>query len=240
MSFGPSCLAVGPTAQSEKGWELIQEHVIQKRTGVTVTPIGIRINALKSTWSVVSQAPNWDAVIYCRADRTICRVPYAKWSKSGFSLPATTDELTVIPTSPSFRTGTIQIGSSKVPVTFMRWQGPAPALGDMMFQSKGKPTECVFTIISSKMFDAPVQVRQLLRQIYDMPSCDGIPLGFSASSEQRPLLATFEVKSIQLPPELFDLPTGFKTVKTEMEVWVNAEDKDKINDFGELLGAPGK
>jgi hypothetical protein len=65
-----SSLADGQPAKTLPGWELIQAHVGQKLLRVQTTAKGIRIDAVRSTWSIISQAPKWDAVIFSRADKT--------------------------------------------------------------------------------------------------------------------------------------------------------------------------
>jgi len=209
--------------------------------GVRITSKGIRLDSLNASWSIVSEAPKWDAVVFSKADKTICWVPYATWSKVGFTVIDAGDDLEVTPTAPSVQAAAMPIGGYKsLPVNVVRWQGPAPALGGFMFQSKAQPTMCEFTFVTSRAIQAPLQVAQLLNQFYRLPRVGGIPIRLSVSSEQRAMMETLAIKSTQLSSAIFDLPTNYKRVKTEQQVLVNAKDRQKITDFGQLLGAPEK
>jgi len=230
-----SCLAVPAT--KIKGWKILQTHAMQKRTSLYVTSRAVRIDNLDATWSIVAQAPDWDAVVYSRADRTFCKVPYLKWSKIGFPSFFVAEDVVSVPKNISSEAGVFNLaGKESLPVKILHWEGKAPTIATMMFRSKTAPALCRFTLVTTSAVDAPKEVKQMLEQYFRLPQTDGIVIKLSNSSERRPMLDTSLLKPVDFFSNVFLLPDGYKQVKSESEVWVNANDKKKINDFGELIG----
>jgi len=236
-----ACLSAPlPAKKVESGWTLTQAHFAEKLLSLRVSNHGLRIDALKATWGVICVAPDWDVVIFSNGDKTICRVPYKNWSIGGFRMYVF-DDVPVLPKIHSVRTTRDSIGPyGELPVTQLTWKGLTSSAEDMMFQAQVRPRKCSYQLETTPLIVASPQARLLLMQLYHLPPISEFPIRFLNSVDSRPRLQTIELRKVDLASDVFTPPVGYRSVKTENEVWVDADDKAKIDDLGEMMGAPGK
>jgi len=227
--------------RAEKGWALVQAHFVEKQLSLHVSSHGVRIDSLRETWGIICVPPDWDAIVFSRGDKTICHVPYKRWSKLGVSVVNFNQEVPVLPKTHLARQSRDAIRPyGGLSVTHTSWKGSASTAEDLMFQAQVRPRVCTFALETTPLINAPLQVRQLLSQFYRVPETSEFPIGYSNSFEARPLLHTLDLRHVDVPDDVFAPPVGFRTVQSETDVWLNDGDKAKINDLGELMGAPGK
>ena len=219
----------------------MQAHFVEKQLSLLVSSHGVRINSRTETWGIICVPPDWDALVFTRGDKLLCRVPYKRWRTSGLGVVTVGDDVTELPKTKLVRQSRDAIGPyGRLSVTHTSWKGAASSPDDMMFQAHVRPRACTYALATTPLINAPPQVRELLSQFYRVPQTSEFPIGYSTSIEARPLLHTLELRKVDVPDDAFALPVGLRTVKNESDVWLNARDKAKINDLGVLMGAPGK
>ncbi|HEY9717573.1 MAG TPA: hypothetical protein V6C69_08890 [Trichormus sp.] len=217
---------------------MLQEHVSEKELKLLVCERGVRIQAVRGSWVMISTAPDWDAILFSRYDKTICRVPYKNWSKTGFRVINVDDAEVEMPKLHAANAGHDTVSPyGTLSVTTNSWKGSSASSVDMMFQSRGGPSKCEFQLETTSAINTSPQVMQLLHQLYRIPELGEFPIQFSNSLHSRPMLHTLELRRVDVPDSAFIPPSGFKKVNTETAVWINDSDKAKIKDFGEMMDA---
>lgn len=238
-SLSNPCLCAPSSPKSaEKGWSLTQDHCSQQLMSVRITENGVRLDKIQGTWTIMAVGPSWEATLYSRGGKTICRVPYKTWCKGGFRIDF--EEMTTIPQQHSVRQSRASFSPyGMLPVTQTAWKGTSASYEDMMFRSEVRPRACSFLLETTPKITVAPQVRVLLAHFYHVPLTSEFPLEYSNSVDSRPRLHTLDLRQIDVPSDLYTPPSGFQLVKSEQDFWVDRGDKAKINDLGELMGAPG-
>jgi hypothetical protein len=224
---------------AEKGWSLTQAHCTEKLMLVRITEHGVRLDTLRGSWTIMAVGPSWEATLYSRGGRTILHVPYKNWSTTGFRRDL--EEMATVPQQHSVRQSRASISPyGTLPVTQTEWKGTSASYEDMMFRTAVRPRACSFLLQTTPKITVAPQVRLFLSHFYHVPLTSELPLEYSNSVDSRPRLHTLELRQIDVPGDLYTPPVGYRAVKSESDFWIDAGDKAKINDLGELMGAPGK
>jgi hypothetical protein len=180
---------------------------------------------------VLCKSPRWDAICYDRGGKTICTVPYSRWSKEGFPALNATNETDPPPRDCPGRT-TKYMGVAAV---VKQWEGEAPKILMMAEQQVGA-RRCGYLLVGTTAIDTAPQVKLFLRQILEVPDIAGVPLRFSASTQRESaMLSTLEIKQTQFDPSIFVAPIGYKALKSYADVFLNDQDRMDINDASEML-----
>ena len=229
-------LALAASTEKLKGWKLVQNHNMHKITTVWLTDQAVRVDNNDAGWHITSSAPTWDAIVYSNADKTYCRVPYAQWSKRGFALLSVVEDTIPVPTKTFNQIGEMKLPGGILAVNIAHWSAKSSDVGSMMFRSREQATLSNYTLLTTSALPATKEERLLLSYYYQMAPLNEVAIKFSVSSEKRPMLETASLQSTEFSKDDFALPKGYRKVSDESEVYLNAKDKSKIDDFGQLIG----
>jgi hypothetical protein len=239
-SLSNAGLAAPSSAKNaEKGWSLTQDHCSQHLMSVRITEHGVRLDKVNGTWTIIAAGPSWEATLYSRGGRTMFQMPYKDWCTAGFHTDF--EDLTTVPQQHSVRQSRVSISPyGTLPVTQTEWKGTSASYEDMMFRAEVRPRACSYSLETTPKITVAPQVRLLLSHFYHVPLTSELPLEYSNSVDSRPRLHTLELRQIDVPSDLYTPPVGYRLVKSATDFWFDSGDKAKINDLGELMGAPGK
>lgn len=212
----------------EKGWQLGQMHYDHKAVTILIGAKAVKIIGRSWDWGALCKAPNWDAVCYDKNNKKICTVPYSQWSKQGFPAFGLTYE-----TAPPPKDCVARPSSRRGVATLVKvWEAEAPTIG-IMYEPKSGSKRCVYTLTAASAIETAPQAKLFLRQFFELPEIDGVPLEFTTSTQPNmPVLSTREVKPVQFSAGEFVAPTGLKVLRNYTDVFTDEQDKQKIEDAG--------
>jgi hypothetical protein len=234
VSHANACYASAPSTNSQTGLKLEQSNKYLGDCTVYLSPTAIKITDTHSGMITVSKAPDWKVTMFNNRAKTIFETDiknirsYIAKATALFSSKLVTE----VPLEKRGR-------NSWLHLNLVHYESTKAyeklAHDDYMNQNKGEHTfkHCEYDLADRINF--PKEEGILLARIYDLPVKDGIPIRYKCfylDGDSRLMLTTLAIKPVKFAASEFDLPKGYKKVKTETETRLDPDiDKGVINLF---------
>lgn len=235
VHFGASAL---PANADDKGWILTQKSLMMGDMYLYVSPQGFKFVNPKAGVNFVTRSPNWDVVMF--NDRT--KVCYS----------ATLDTFKRQVTS-NFNQRRAELGQAK-------WQkGSASniaslratqyvmndAAGVQSRVQRGKHAQqhlkgADYWVCED--IQVPPQLADLLSSMYGLPNTMHVPLRLSVTTAEQGTkmqLDTYRSQSCPIPISYYSMPSGYRPVKSSVEVMADEDTKQIIDDMAKDLSNEG-
>ncbi len=225
------CLSRPVRGRSEPGWAIRQSSNFAGTVFSDLTPHALRMHIGRLGLTIITKAPQWNALVFNENSKTYADLPYQRWQQR-FSINAKSsyrDErgrlaLTVQNTG---RTMTIEHYKA-----YECW-----------VVRKSEPKKHIAEQKISQLWIAsdiklPPQIAQIFCSHLGIPAQKGIPLKASRDTNGKmvSVLETLSVDRRQMPGSNFDPLPGYKKVKNEIELVMGESSDEAMND---LLDIPG-
>lgn len=188
-----------------KGWIFDQSSDEGGRGETIISPKGVRIK-LKTLVAVLA-APKFDAIIYDTSSKKYIFLSHSDWTRKY----ETKDHRKAIETNRTTKVA---------------------GMNSRCYQIAGKSTKDVwFSTDVPISDDMSVFVGNILR----VPSGHGMPLRMEVTKSQGArvkIFDTLKVSSAKIDPKIFQAPTGYKKVDSELQLFVK---EDSLKDMGGFL-----
>ena len=234
-SFVSKCSADEVPNKTEKVWAIKQNHPLLQIIDVFIVPSALRIDIVDNGFSVIACAPKWDAIIFRPKEKVYFRTSYHDWLTNGFQaieLAFNTDEKPINPNMAA----THALGFAAQALTWKSYMQRSGELSSL----PGDKIPCLFEYLLGTSETFPRQAGELLQRFYKLPIASGFPLSLKASNymgQRFELLSTKQVSRMDLSPDLFKEPTGFKPVKSEMAIIVDQSTRKEIEEWGRMMNS---
>jgi len=193
-------------APTETGWVVDQQSEERGRTNIKWTDKSMVLTS--KLMSAILVAPKFDATFFNEGTRKYVLIPHADWSKR--YAPGKKAIKGPFP-------GEIIAGFKTSKYT---WPTKNPHKSVELWATKDLP------------MSGPLQ--EFVSSTIGIPPSVGMPLKMVTKFDDRPAridMLTKSIKKAKLPKSTFELPKGFKKVKSEMELLLGGDDEGGIDAF---------
>lgn len=232
-----ACLALPGQALAEAGWSIMQTakgSPMGSGATIVITPSGMRTSDPKSGVSMFTKGPQWNVVLFNTQTRNIYQTTLQGWIQSIEKRRGNAGG--------RFSGATWKRGQTAVNIAganaYEFLTDRPPTNGGRQVKGPDGRLRYVPAISGAKLYVAqdiatPEEVSRLISQIYGVPDCKRIPLKLIVNEQGKPPLVavdTVRIARIDVPDSLFQVPQGFKPVKSDMEVFIDRKSMDAIDD----------
>ncbi len=191
---------------SETGWMLDQQSEERGRTIIKVTERNLVLTS--KLMSAILASPKFDAVFFNETTKKFVILPHNDWAK--------------------------RYASGKKEI-----EGPFPGekiagLNTRKFTWRTKNRHKTMELWVTKELPLSTPLQEFVSTTIGIPTSIGMPLRMVTKFDDRPAKIDMDTKSIKktkFPLSTFELPKGFKKVKSEMELLLGGEEENGIDEF---------
>lgn len=212
--------APAPKAAGGDGYRLTQQSKFFGMSTVYLTNAAMRVYDLKSGMNIVSKAPDWKVVMFNEKAKTRYETPLrdARCYMTKTLMVFMGRDFTKFPLN---KKGTVQFRGLEAhkfasPHNFAEQQMKARQSGTV-----AATTVRSVDFTAAELKPLPAQEGTLLSKIYGIPDTQMIPLQcvFTyVDNDLKTVLNTVRMERLKVPASTFEVPKGYKLVKTETEV----------------------
>ncbi len=215
---------------NEPGWVLTQSSTKMGGQYVYISPGGMRLVNPKQGFNLVTHAPNWDITMF--NEKTHC---YYKTTIDGYKRELAGQSQNDLQSSTWFKAGAGSILGLRATEYKMngRTVQHKNAKGQIT-QSRIDGAQCwVATDIQ-----VPPKLVDLIATAYGLPNESTFPLRvtYLDNATAHTVLDTYRCNKTSFPANYFEMPGGYKPVKSAAEVMMNDEQKQIMDDMARDLG----
>ncbi len=228
-----------PALADDKGWVLTQKSLMMGDMYLYVSPSGFKFVNPKAGVNFVTRSPNWDVIMF--NDRTkVCYSATLDTFKKQVSnnLPQRRSELGTA----NWQKGQVSnIANLRATQYVMNdaagVQARAARAGHKVQQHLRGADYWV-----SEDIQVPPQLADLLSSMYGLPNTLNVPLRLTVTTAEqgsKMQLDTYRSQSCPIPISYYSMPSGYRPVKSSVEVMADEETKQIIDDMSKDLGNEG-
>lgn len=228
-----STIAEAPSARAEKALRLTQTHNVMGNSVMTFNSTGMRLeNTSGLKYTVVAKAPDWRVTVFRNDDKSYYSQSLKDFEQagllSGFVL-VIRDRTIVNKRVDKFRVTTFDFCGQKI----VRMTGKDKMLKYMPLKQ-----------------NVP-ELERLDYAIFKQPTNGGIAIGYQTTHGGRDYISgmsnagrrtvhmdTSKIEEIDISPNIFKAPTGYKLAKSISEVVTAAHTRADDADYQELFDSP--
>lgn len=221
---------------AEAGWSVVQTakgSPMGSGATILITPNGMRTSDAKSGVSMFTRGPAWNVVLFNTQTRSIYQTTLTGWIQSIEKRRGNAGG--------RFSGATWKRGQSAVNIAganaYEFLTDRPPTGGGRQIKGPDGKLRYVPAISGARLYVAqdiatPEQVSNLISKFYGVPDCKRIPLKLVvAEVGKAPVVAvdTLRVARVNIPDNMFQVPVGFKPVKSDMEIFIDRQSMDEID-----------
>lgn len=226
--------ATAPCARAEKALRLTQTHNVMGNSVMTFNSGGFRLeNTSGLKYSLVAKAPDWRVTIFRKDDKSYYSQSLKVFEQSGllsgFIITIRERTMSGKPRKP-FRRTDFEFGGQKL----VRLTAPDKMLKYMPLTTKTP------------------EIERLDYAIFKLPTNGGITIGYQTTHEGKDYITgmnnagrrqthidTSKIEEVDISPNIFKAPTGYKLAKSIAEVVTAANTRAQDADYQELFESHG-
>lgn len=229
-----------PARADDKGWVLTQKSLMMGDMYLYVSPSGFKFVNPKAGVNFVTRSPNWDVLMF--NDKT----------KVCYSASLDTFKKQVTANLPQRRSelgqGNWQKGSvsniANLRATQYVMSDAAGVQARVAARSKKQPSQHLKAADYWVCEDiqVPPQLADLLSSMYGLPNTLNVPLRLSVTTAEQGTklqLDTYRSQACPIPISYYSMPSGYRPVKSSVEVMADEDTKQIIDDMAKDLGNEG-
>ncbi len=225
------------SAQAEAGWSIVQTakgSPMGSGATILITPTGMRTSDAKSGVSMFTKGPSWNVVLFNTQTKSIYQTSLQGWIQSIEKRRGASGGRFSGATWKRGQTA-VQVAGAKAYefLTDRPPTGGARAVKGPDGKLRNMPAISGARLYVAQEIATPEEVSKLISQIYGVPDCKRIPLKLIVNEVGKavPTVAvdTVRIARVNVPDAMFQVPTGFKAVKTDMEVFIDRQSMDAID-----------
>ncbi|MCC7528500.1 MAG: hypothetical protein IT342_08260 [Candidatus Melainabacteria bacterium] len=229
-----------PAQADDKGWVLTQKSLMLGDMYLYVSPSGFKFVNPKAGVNFVTRSPNWDVIMF--NDRTkVCYSATLDTFKRQVTqnLPQRRDELG----AGRWQRGTVS-NIANLRATQYVMNDAAGVQARMAARGKKRVQQHLqgADYWVSEEIQVPPQLADLLSAMYGLPNTLNVPLRLSVTTQEQGTkvqLDTYRSQSCPIPISYYSMPSGYRPVKSSVEVMADEDTKQIIDDMSKDLGNEG-
>lgn len=251
--FAPSPFALWMTATllltalpswAETGWVLVQ-HTPVGTYNVFIGKGRVLAAEVKTRYSIVSKAPDWNVYAYRKDCKTICKIHPDLWQMKG--LFTMNERSLVKPVSKSIKPKKKVLSKLKyleyrLPIKNTRRFSKGRIVDIRGFMDPDGEVKTIHSTHANFLVSPEIsqnkRIATFLGSLFVVPVGDGAPINFSIKydngTDHSPLM-TSRIRQANFSDSLFSVPEGYKNVKHVQEITTghrSGEIDDMIKDLG--------
>lgn len=235
-----ACCALVSAAQadsssSEKALKLSQTHYFFGTCELIVARDAVRLeNTARLKFVVVAKAPDWTVTVFRNDDKTYFSESLAQFADTGLISNFMVGQRERMLNPALYRRSNFMFCGLK-----------AVRMTNRFVTMKYLPLDVAF--------NAAPQVEMIVYAMNKMPTCGGIPLTYigisggkkffdsvASGGAREIFLETSKVVAVDVSPNIFTMPAGYKRAKSVREVVAGAQSRLQSEDYMETLGREGQ
>ncbi len=239
---------------AEPGW-VLRQHTPVGLYNVFIARDKVRVEEIKTHYSIVSRAPEWKVCAYRNDKRTICEVTPQRWLSNG--LFTMNERSLVKPIKPGIKPTTkilskIKYLEYRLPLKNTRRFSNGRIVDIRGFMDSESTVKTIHSdhanFLVSPQISKNKKIIEFLGSLFVVPIGEGVPINFTIKYdngiEHKPLM-TSRIREANLADSLFSIPRGYKPVKDVQNITTghrSGEIDDMIRDLGlgDSFGKSGK
>ncbi len=239
---------------AEPGW-VLRQHTPVGLYNVFIARDKVRVEEIKTHYSIVSRAPEWKVCAYRNDKRTICEVTPQRWLSNG--LFTMNERSLVKPINPGIKPTTkilskIKYLEYRLPLKNTRRFSNGRIVDIRGFMDSESTVKTIHSdhanFLVSPQISKNKKIIEFLGSLFVVPIGEGVPINFTIKYdngiEHKPLM-TSRIREANLADSLFSIPRGHKPVKDVQNITTghrSGEIDDMIRDLGlgDSFGKRGK
>jgi hypothetical protein len=233
-------VASAPAKADDKGWVLTQKSLMLGDMYLYVSPSGFKFVNPKAGVNFVTRSPNWDVIMF--NDRTkVCYSATLDTFKRQVTqnLPQRRDELG----AGKWQRGNVS-NIANLRATQYVMNDAAGVQARMAARGKSRVQQHLqgADYWVSEEIQVPPQLADLLSAMYGLPNTLNVPLRLSVTTQEQGTkvqLDTYRSQSCPIPISYYSMPSGYRPVKSSVEVMADEDTKQIIDDMSKDLGNEG-
>jgi hypothetical protein len=212
------------------GYYLEQESKTSGILKIIVCADRVRLDGIKSGFTCISKAPQWDVFIFRQDRKHYSQMTYRAWMRLESMVLNSGRFSTIKPLAESHG----EEKDQQIVNYEFRFVQDSDNMG--LFRSDGKVTSTAMRA-RVKCMDWPVDIQpsSIVGKFYGLPPLHGIPLsihsGSGSSYKEIEMQTKKSVKSCSISPSQFDLPAGFIRVAYTDNMFLSEQAKGAYRDF---------
>jgi len=229
-----------PALADDKGWVLTQKSLMMGDMYLYVSPSGFKFVNPKAGVNFVTRSPNWDVIMF--NDRTkVCYSATLDTFKKQVTanLPQRRSELGAA----SWQRGTVS-NIANLRATQYVMSDPAGVQAKVAARKGQRMNQHLrgADYWVCEEIQVPPQLADLLSSMYGLPNTLNVPLRLTVTTAEqgtKTQLDTYRSQSCPIPISYYSMPSGYRPVKSSVEVMADEDTKQIIDDMAKDLSSDG-
>lgn len=236
----PFVASVTPAQADDKGWVLTQKSLMMGDMYLYVSPSGFKFVNPKAGVNFVTRSPNWDVIMF--NDRTkVCYSATLDTFKKQVTanLPQRRSELGAA----NWQKGSVSNIANLRATQYV--MSDAAGVQARVAARKGQRVQqhlkgADYWVCED--IQVPPQLADLLSSMYGLPNTLNVPLRLSVTTAEQGTkmqLDTYRSQACPIPISYYSMPSGYRPVKSSVEVMADEDTKQIIDDMAKDLSNEG-
>lgn len=229
-----------PAQAADKGWVLTQKSLMMGDMYLYVSPSGFKFTNPKAGVNFVTRSPNWDVLMFNDKTKVCYSATLDTFKKQvTANLPQRRAELG----QGNWQKGNVS-NIANLRATQYVMADAAGVQARVAARSKRQPSQHLkgadYWVCED--IQVPPQLSDLLSSMYGLPNTMNVPLRLSVTTAEQGTkmqLDTYRSQACPIPIDYYSMPSGYRPVKSSVEVMADEDTKQIIDDMAKDLGNEG-